>query len=107
MPSQIISSTLKRELIIIQYLYKNKGAHSMEELTKLTEVTKRIIQTDIEWINKTFPFTSIDGKSRNQIELKSSNNVGLESAYRKIMFISVEFIFLGYFLTETFDFNEL
>lgn len=71
----------------------------MEELTELTKVTERTIQTDIDRINKTFPLISIESDSKSLIELKCSNNVGLESVYRKVMFISVEFTFLEYLLT--------
>lgn len=96
---EIISSKLKRELIIVEFLYKNREMHSVDELIRLTEVTERTIRADIERINENFPSLHIEISKKNQIKLECPDSIGLEYIYRKAMNISIEFNFFEQLLT--------
>lgn len=91
---EVISSVLKRELEIIQYLYKNRGPQTIEGLMEIVEVTEKTIRNDIDRINKNYPLLCIERGTKSQVTINCADDVGLEYVYRKIMESSIEFDFL-------------
>lgn len=97
---EVLNAVLKRELTIIEYLYKNRGLHTIDEIIELTGVTEKTIRTDIKRINRNFPLLRIERELKTHVRLVCSGKIGLEYVYRKIMESSVDFTFFEYLLIE-------
>lgn len=97
----LISSTLKRQLQIIQYLYNKRCQHSVEELVELVEATEKTIRMDIDRINENFPFLHVEINARTQLKLTRQDYAGIEHVYRKIMDLSLEFQIFEYVLSNS------
>ncbi len=98
---EVISPALKRQLRIIQYLYKKKEPCRTKELAELLEVSEKTIRADMNHIDENFTLLNIEVSSNSQVKLNCSDYVGIEYVYRKIMDLSLEFKIFEYLLSNS------
>lgn len=96
---EVINPTLKRQLQIIQYLYKNRGVQlRIRELADLVKATEITVRSDIKQINENFPTLHIEIFPKSLIELICPDSFGIEHVYRRIMHLSQEINIFEYLL---------